>query len=99
MFKRLSNHVSPYTHNVVTSLVDKQATRKMQANDALLLAKQILADLPLVPTGGLTYNLAQSIQFGLLDEVCPIEDAHKHWQDCLDVAERYLKEIKIWETF
>lgn len=99
MFKRLSNHVSPYTHNVVTSLVDKQATRKMQANDALLLAKQILADLPLVPTGGLTYNLAQSIQFGLLDEVCPIEDAHKYWQDCLDVAERYLKEMKIWETF
>ena len=37
MFKRLSNHVSPYTHNVVISLVDKQATRKMQANKEKIL--------------------------------------------------------------
>lgn len=98
MFKRLSNHVSPYTHDVVTTLVKKQATDKMNANNAFLIAKKILADLPLVPTGGLTYNLAQSIQFGLLDEICPIEEVDKHWQECLDVASRYLHEIKIWET-
>jgi D-tyrosyl-tRNA(Tyr) deacylase len=40
MFKRLSNHVSPYTHDVVTTLVKKQATDKMNANNAFLIAKK-----------------------------------------------------------
>lgn len=99
MFKRLSNHVSPFTHNVVTSLVKQSATRQISSNSAHLVAKQLLADLPLVPTGGLVFNLTQQIQLGLLDEICPIEDAHSHWQECLDLTTKYLKGIGIWETF
>ncbi len=99
MFKRLSNHVSPFTHNVVTSIVKDSATRQLASDEAHLVAKQLLADLPLVPTGGLVLNLTQQIQFGLLDEVCPIENVHEHWQECLDLTTKYLKGIGIWETF
>jgi RAB protein geranylgeranyltransferase component A len=98
-FKRLSNHVSPYTHNVVTSIVDKSSTRLINSNESYLLAKQILADLPIVPTGERVYELTQQIQMGLLDEVCPISEVKQHWQECLDTVERYLKSIGVWETF
>jgi len=96
MFKRLCNHVSPFTHNVVTDLVKYSASNQIASSEAHSLAKQILADLPLIPTGHLTYNLTQQIQFGLLDEVCPIEDAKSHWKQCLAVVSKYLKDMGIW---
>ena len=96
MMKRLCNHVSPFTHNVVTDIVRSSSSNQIASEYAHVLAKQILADLPLIPTGHLVYNLTQQIQFGLLDSVCPIEEAKNHWQDCLDVVEKYLKGMGIW---
>lgn len=98
-FKRLSNHVSPYTHDVVTHVVSAQDTKLIHSNDAFLIAKQILADLPLVPTGERVYELTQQIQMGLLNDVCPLNEVYNHWQECLDVVESYLKGIKVWEQF
>jgi hypothetical protein len=96
MLKRLCNHVSPFTHNVVTDIVKKSSSNEIASSYAHVLAKQILADLPLIPTGHLVYNLTQQIQFGLLDSVCPLEDVKNHWQECLDVAGQYLKDMGIW---
>ena len=97
-FKRLSNHVSPYTHDVVTTLVDApdgNLSRKMNAKESFLIAKQILADLPIVPTGERIYELTQQIQMGLLDEVCPFDQVREHWKECVDCVERYLRNINV----
>jgi len=97
--KRLSNRVNPFTHNVVTALVkDQKSTEKMNSSLAFLTAKKLLADLPLVPTGERVYELTQQLQLGLLDTVCPLEEADKHWQECLDATKNYLQAIKVWEV-
>lgn len=99
-YRRLTPYFSPYTHDVIQSSLqnDEEGLRKIRGNECFLLAKQFLADIPLVPTGNLTYLLTEQIQFGLLDGVCDISDVKSHWKECLDVVERYLKDVGYWQT-
>jgi len=98
-YRRLTPFFMPYTHDVIEANVstDEEYLRRLRGNEAFLIAKKILADLPLVPTGNVTYLLTQQIQDGLLDNVCAISDVKNHWHECLDVAEKYLKGVEIWQ--
>ena len=89
----------PYTHDVIETSMqnDKDQLRKLRGNESFLIAKKILADLPIVPTGNVTYLLTQQIQDGLFDSVSPIENVKNHWQECLDIAQSYLKGINVWQ--
>lgn len=100
-FKRLSNHVSPYTHLVVNETVVNSNTNKTYANPYFLLAKQLLADLPITPTSERIYDLTQQLHIGLLDGVCNINDTKnvdKNWALCLNTVEEYLRSIGILVT-
>ena len=99
-YRRLTPYFSPYTHDVIQSSLqsDEDGLRKIRGSQSFLLAKQFLADIPLVPTGNLIYLLTEQIQFGLLDGVCDINDVKTHWKECLEVIECYLKNVGYWQT-
>lgn len=96
-FKRLGNGVSPYTHGVVNDIVENQSTKSDYARPEMVLAKQLLADIPIVPTSERIYDLTEQIQLGLLNEICQPADAKEHWQECLNCTIEYLRAVNaLW---
>ena len=87
MFKRLSNRACPYTHSVTTQLVKdgKPSAEGLQSDEYYLLAKKLLADL-----------LTDELRFGLLDNICALEDVDAHWDECLDATANFLKNTGFW---
>lgn len=94
-FKRLANNVSPYTHGIVNDIVFDQSTKRDYARPEMVLAKQLLADLPITPTSERIYDLTEQIQIGLLGDICEVADAHEHWQECIDRVNEYLLSINV----
>lgn len=83
--KKIANNVSPSIHREVEKhITDKDGNRwrVQQAQDAFLIAKQLIASLPIVPTNERVYELAQDITIGSYDDISSIEDAklEENWK-------------------
>jgi len=98
--RRLANNVGMFAHRVVNDIVDQQNTRQAAANEAFVLAKKLLADLPIIPTGERVWELTQQLQFGLLSDVIgdevSVDAAKKNWQACVDAVRQYLFDIGVF---
>lgn len=76
--RRIANNVSPNMHREVERHItdeDGNRWRVQQSQDAFLVAKHLLAALPIVPTNERVYELAQDIVIGSFDDICPVEEA------------------------
>ena len=58
---------------------DNLRSKSMLANRQFLIAKRLIAALPLVPTNDLTYNLLDDIQAGFYDDLGEAEDNWDAW--------------------
>lgn len=85
--KRLGNNTSKRMHREVELRVvngDNNRSKIEQANMTFVIAKRIIADLPLVPTNDLIYSIVDDIQVGLYDDLGSIENADKNWSKWLE---------------
>jgi hypothetical protein len=96
--KKIANHVSPQMHKEVDKYIEDSTqthTQVVRANNAMLLARRLLQDLPMVPTNERIFELAQEIEIGLFDDLGPLEEAEKNWQAWKDRTVEILKAQKI----
>jgi hypothetical protein len=93
-----ANHVSPQMHNAVTDHIqgDHNVTKRLFSNYNFMIAKRLLADLPIVPTNERAYELTQQIQMGLFDDISSVEEAEQNWDAWLTRTIEYLKSIGIF---
>ena len=97
--RRASDHStvgSPYVSRVIEGIVSEGDTVRTLANPAFVLAKQLLAALPIIPTGERVYDLTQQLQVGLLDDVCPLSEVGDHWDECVEAVRKYLVDIGVF---
>lgn len=83
--KKVANNVSPNMHREVEKHIKDPAGnrwRVQQSQDAFLIAKRLLAALPIVPTNERVYELAQDIVIGSFEDICPVEEAEneENWE-------------------
>lgn len=93
--RKVANNVSPNMHREVEKhITDKDGNRYriQQANMAFLLAKRLLAALPMVPTNERVYELAQDITVGKFDDICPIEESEdpNNWDKWVERTKQLL---------
>ncbi len=98
--KKVANNVSPNVHKEVEKhIIDKDGNRSkiQQSRMEFLLAKRLLAVLPIVPTNERVYELAQDISIGKFDDICSIENAEKkeNWDKWVERAKELLIANKI----
>lgn len=62
---------------------DNNRSKYEQANMTFVIAKRLIADLPLTPTNDLIYSIVDDIQVGLYDDLGTIETCEKNWSDWL----------------
>jgi len=104
--KKIANHVSPQVHNAVTEQITRDnpivpkstfddATKRLYSNYNFMIAKKLLADLPIVPTNERAYELTEQIQIGLYQDISPVEEAEQHWDAWLERTVVYLHSIGI----
>ena len=87
---------SPYIHRVVNDLITTNTNSSKNLSDIeFLIAKQLLADMPIIPTSERLYDLTDQLKLGLFDDICTMEDVYNHWPECLDRVREYLKSINI----
>ena len=82
-FKRLlANNVSPRIHREVEEIIssDEIRTKVLLSKMEFLIAKRLLAELPIVPTNERLYELAQDIHLGFFEDISSIDEADKHWE-------------------
>lgn len=87
MLKKKANHVSPRMHKEVELHAingDNNRSKVQQANRQFLIAKRLLADLPLVPTNNLVYSIVDDMQVGLYDDLGDIASCDKNWDEWLN---------------
>lgn len=95
---KIANHVSPEMHREVDRYIkDPNQTRSqaMKASDAMLLARQLIQSLPIVPTNERIFELAQEIEIGMFDDLGPIEDVRKNWESWQNRVREILQAQKI----
>lgn len=81
--KHLANNTSRRMHKEVELHVingDNNRSKLEQANMNFIIARQLIADLPLVPSNDLLYTVVDNMQNGLYNDLLPYEN---HWQECL----------------
>ncbi len=98
--KRLSNNVSPEMRREVEKHVtdkDSNRWRVQQSQLSFLLAKRLLASLPIVPTNERVYELAQYIVIGSFEDISIIEEAEteENWDKWRQRVVDLLKAQKI----
>jgi hypothetical protein len=87
---------SPYIHRIVNDLITTNTNSSKNLSDVeFLIAKQIIADLPITPTSERIYDLTDQIKIGLFNDICDITEVYDHWPECLDRTKDYLKSIGI----
>ena len=86
-----------FVSRVRHDLVQNSCDRKIRAELEFVTAKQLLADLPIIPTGERVYELTQQLRMGLLDDICDgdLANAKQHWPECVDAVRQYLLGIGI----
>ncbi len=94
--KRVANGVSKNMHREVERhITDKDGNRwrVQQSQMAFLIAKRLIAALPLVPTNERVYELSQDIVIGKFDDICSIEECEKeqYWDLWVQRTKELLK--------
>ena len=87
-------------HHVVNNLITNDTNMsKNMSSEEFLVAKQLLADLPMIPTSERIYDLTDQIKLGLLESVTGEkfnrQDCYDNWQTCLNLTKQYLRGINI----
>lgn len=62
---------------------DNNRSKYEQANMTFVIAKRLIADLPLTPTNDLIYSVVDDIQVGLYDDLGTIDTCENNWKDWL----------------
>lgn len=78
--KKVANNVSPNMHKEVEKhITDKDGNRwkVQQSQMAFLMAKRLIAALPIVPTNERVYELAQDITIGKFNDISTLEECEK----------------------
>ena len=84
--KKVANHVSPFMHEEVMQHIISEPSgirsKVQQSSMAFVIAKDLMAALPLVPANEVLYNLVQDIEAGHYDDISTLEDAEKeeNWE-------------------
>lgn len=88
---KIANHVSRKINEEVNDIVkDRRSTLKTQSNSAFLIAKQLIDELPLVPTNDRIYDLTQDIMLGLFDDISDINESKKYWNQWVERTKQIL---------
>lgn len=85
--EKKANFTSPRMHREVelhTINGDNNRSKIEQANMTFVIAKRLIADLPLVPTNDLLYSIVDDIQVGLYDDLGTVETCDKNWDEWLE---------------
>lgn len=81
--KLTANHVSPSIHNEVTKQMtnpEGNSSKILLSQEEFVIAKRLLADLPVVPTNERLYELVQDIHMGIFDDISSVEEADENWE-------------------
>jgi len=62
---------------------DNNRSKYEQANMIFVIAKRLVADLPIVPTNDVIYSIVDDIQVGLYDDLGTIETCDQNWDKWL----------------
>ncbi|MFW6015678.1 MAG: hypothetical protein ACOCRK_04515 [bacterium] len=94
--KKVANNVSPSMHKEVEKFVpggDNNRSKEIGSRMEFIIAKRLLAELPIVPTNDRVYDLVQDILIGLFDDISSIDDAESkdNWQAWIDRTREILK--------
>lgn len=86
---------SPYIHHIINDIVINDSTKKHLSDESFLLAKMLLADIPMIPTSERIYDLRDQINNGLFNDIVGGE-ANRHtckqyWKECLFKTREYLR--------
>ena len=96
--KKKANNVSPAMHEEVNKHVvdgDNKRSLEQQAQFEFVIAKRLIASLPLTPTSELVLNLAQDLRNGLFDDLGNIFECEDNWQDWVDRTYEILRSRRI----
>ena len=63
---------------------DNNRSKYEQANMTFVIAKRLIADLPLTPTNDLIYSIVDDIQVGLYDDLGTVNTCDKNWNEWLN---------------
>ena len=62
---------------------DNNRSKYEQASMIFVVAKRLIADLPLVPTNDLVYSIVDDIQVGLYDDLGNVDNCESNWDQWL----------------
>jgi hypothetical protein len=82
--KKIANNVSPAIHKEVEKQMtnpNADSSKVLLSKEEFVIAKRLLADLPIVPTNERLYELVQEIQLGQFDDISSIAEAEDHWSE------------------
>ena len=69
------------------------------SSEEFLVAKQLIADLPVIPTSERIYDLTDQLKLGLLDDITGEtfnrQACYDNWKECLKLTKEYLRGINI----
>ena len=92
--KRLANNTSRRMHREVelhTINGDNNRSKIQQASWAFLIAKRLVADLPITPTNDVIYSIVDDIQVGLYDDLGDIQQCDRNWEQWLQRTKEILQ--------
>jgi hypothetical protein len=81
--KRNANYVSPFIHKQVEQQManpEGNTSQVLNAQMDFVIAKRLLADLPIVPTNERTYELCQEIQMGVFSDCGDPDENWEEWK-------------------
>lgn len=91
-----ANHSSNLNNEITEKEVTKQNKRpEGYFANAFDLAKSLISELPIVPTNDRVYELVQDIERGDYDDISPIEEAGKHWEEYVERTKEILRGRRI----
>lgn len=90
LLKKASNDGSSFSRRLHKEIElrtingDNNRSKYEQANMTFVIAKRLIADLPLTPTNDLVYSIVDDIQVGLYDDLGTVNTCDNNWQDWLN---------------
>ena len=96
--EKKANNVSPAMHEEVNRhVVDGNNTRSLeqQAQMEFVIAKRLLASLPITPTNERVFDLANDLQNGLFADLGDVFTCEQNWQDWVERTSELLRTKKV----
>lgn len=96
--KKKANNVSPAVHEEVNRhVVDGNNTRSLeqQAQMEFVIAKRLLACLPITPTNERIFELAQDLRSGLFDDLGDVFNCEQNWEEWVERTYELLRARKV----